>query len=87
MIYKNIILFLVSSLLFSQTYPEIGSDDKLDIITWNIENFPKHNNTINYVTDIIDDAKDTWDADNVDGESSAEKIARLGNKPTDITLP
>ena len=39
------------------------------------------------VTDIIDDAKDTWDADNVDGESSAEKIARLGNKPTDITLP
>ena len=55
MIYKNIILFLVSSLLFSQTYPEIGSDDKLDIITWNIENFPKHNNTINYVIDIIDD--------------------------------
>ena len=39
------------------------------------------------VTDIIDDAKDSWDADNVDGESSAEKIARLGNKPTDITLP
>ena len=39
------------------------------------------------VTGVIDDAKDTWDADNVDGESSAEKIARLGNKPTDITLP
>ena len=39
------------------------------------------------VTNIIDDLKDTWDGDNEDGESSAEKIQRLGNKPTDITLP
>jgi len=39
------------------------------------------------VTGVVDDAKDTWDADNVDGESSAEKIERLGPKPTDITLP
>ena len=39
------------------------------------------------VTDIIDDAKDTWDGNNVEGESSAEKIARLGPKPTTITLP
>jgi len=39
------------------------------------------------VTDIIDAAKDTWDNDDVDGESSAEKISRLGAKPTDITLP
>jgi len=39
------------------------------------------------VTDIVDAAKDTWDGDNVDGESSAEKIARLGAKPTTITLP
>ena len=39
------------------------------------------------VTDIIDDAKDAWDADNEEGESSAEKILRLGPKPTDITLP
>ena len=39
------------------------------------------------VTNIIDDAKDTWDDDNVEGESSAEKILRIGNKPTDITLP
>ena len=39
------------------------------------------------VTDIVDDAKDTWDNDNVDGETSAEKINRLGAKPTDITLP
>ena len=39
------------------------------------------------VTDIIDDAKDAWDGNNVEGESSAEKIQRLGNKPTTITLP
>ena len=39
------------------------------------------------VTDIIDAAKDTWDGDNEDGESSAEKLFRLGPKPTTITLP
>ena len=39
------------------------------------------------VTDIIDAAKDTWDGDNEDGESSAEKIERLGAKPATITLP
>ena len=39
------------------------------------------------VTDVVDDAKDAWDADNVEGESSAEKILRLGPKPTTITLP
>ena len=39
------------------------------------------------VTGIIDGLKDAWDDDNVDGESSAEKIARLGIKPTDVTLP
>ena len=43
------------SLLTSQTYPELGSLNKLDIMTWNIENFPKHNTTIDYVADIIND--------------------------------
>ena len=38
------------------------------------------------VTAIIDAAKDTWDNDNVDGESADEKIDRLGSKPTDVTL-
>ena len=31
-------------------------------------------------------AKAAWDDDNVDGESSAEKILRLGAKPVDITI-
>ena len=39
------------------------------------------------VTGVVDDAKDAWDADNVDGESAADKKRRLGSKPTDITLP
>ena len=39
------------------------------------------------VKGVVDDAKDAWDADNVDGESADEKIARLGAKPTEPTLP
>ncbi len=39
------------------------------------------------VTNDINTAKTNWDNNNVDGESSAEKIQRLGAKPTDITLP
>tara|TARA_R100000541_G_scaffold14654_1_gene24023 strand:- start:269 stop:586 length:318 start_codon:yes stop_codon:yes gene_type:complete len=38
------------------------------------------------VTAQVDAAQDTWDNDNVDGESADEKIARLGEKPADITL-
>ena len=39
------------------------------------------------VKGVVDDLKDAWDADNVDGESADEKIARLGAKPTEPTLP
>ena len=39
------------------------------------------------VTAAVDAAQDAWDDDNVDGESSAEKITRLGNKPGDIAIP
>ena len=39
------------------------------------------------VTADIDAAKSAWDDNNVEGESSAEKILRLGPKPTDITIP
>ena len=39
------------------------------------------------VTAAVDALQDAWDDDNVDGESSAEKIARLGPKPTDVTIP
>ena len=38
------------------------------------------------VTAKVDAAKTAWDNDNVEGESSDEKNARLGSKPADITL-
>ena len=39
------------------------------------------------VTAAVDALQDAWDADNVEGESSAEKLIRLGPKPVDITIP
>ena len=39
------------------------------------------------VTAAVDAAKTAWDDDDVDGESSAEKILRLGDKPVDVTIP
>lgn len=39
------------------------------------------------VTDIVEAAKTDWDNNNVEGETADEKIARIGPKPTDITLP
>jgi len=39
------------------------------------------------VTAEVDAAKTAWDDDNVEGESSAEKILRLHAKPTDVTIP
>ena len=38
------------------------------------------------VTAKMDAAQTAWDNDNVEGESSDEKNARLGSKPVDITL-
>ena len=38
------------------------------------------------VTTEVNAAKTAWDNDNVEGESSDEKIDRLGDRPTDITL-
>ena len=39
------------------------------------------------VTAAVDVAKAAWDDNDVDGESSAEKILRLGAKPADIAIP
>ena len=38
------------------------------------------------VTAKVDEYQTAWDNDNVEGESSDEKIERLGAKPADITL-
>ena len=38
------------------------------------------------VTAQVDAAQTAWDNNNVEGESSDEKIERIGAKPADITL-
>ena len=35
----------------------------------------------------VTNAQSTWDGDNVDGESEADKIFRLGGRPTETKLP
>ena len=55
MIYKKIIIYLLLTLSYSQTYPQIGSQSTLDIVTWNIENYPKNSQTKTYLTNIIND--------------------------------
>ena len=39
------------------------------------------------VTAVVDTSKTAWDDNNVEGESSQQKIDRIGFKPSDITLP
>ena len=54
---KNILLFIFISIPFLQDFDELyfGTDDALDIMTWNIEWFPKNGQvTIDYVEQIIE---------------------------------
>jgi exonuclease III len=46
-------VIILSSILFSQDYPELGSSESLDFMTWNVQNYPKHNQTNSYMEDII----------------------------------
>ena len=53
---KNILLFVFISLSLSHDFDELyfGTDDALDIMTWNIEWFPKNDEvTVDYVAQII----------------------------------
>ena len=50
---KKIFISIIISLFLSQDYPVLGSDTSLDILTWNIENYPKHSQTNIYLEDII----------------------------------
>lgn len=53
---KNILLIIFISFSISQDFDELyfGSENDLDIMTWNIERFPKNGSiTVNYVTQII----------------------------------
>ena len=48
---KIILLFPLCSLIWSQV--EVGSENTLDIMTWNLEWFPKHDDTDDYVDSLI----------------------------------
>jgi len=53
---KIIFIFLISSqILSAQTLNDMyfGTDTTFDIISWNIEWFPKNNNTANKVQEIL----------------------------------
>tara|TARA_B110000014_G_scaffold51376_1_gene34330 strand:- start:4316 stop:5188 length:873 start_codon:yes stop_codon:yes gene_type:complete len=53
----NVFVLLLTAC--SEQLPKVeemfGNDNTIDVITWNIENFPKDNQTINYVSKIIND--------------------------------
>jgi len=38
------------------------------------------------VSAIVTDNQNSWDANNVDGETAEEKVLRIGNRPADIIL-
>ncbi len=54
---KNIIAYLTfCTMIISQNFPNLGSQDSFDFMTWNIEWFPKNGQTtISYVAEIIED--------------------------------
>ena len=52
---KRVVLIFFFAFLMSQDYPVLGDDNSLDFATWNLEWFPKNNQTtLNYVSEIIE---------------------------------
>ena len=51
--HNKLIISLMFSFLLSQDYPVLGSSQSLDFMTWNVENYPKHNQTNSYMIDIF----------------------------------
>ena len=54
-----IIIFFILLTSCSEELPPVedlfGDINRLDVVTWNIENFPKEDQTLNYVSRIIND--------------------------------
>ena len=52
---KKIFIIILFTFFFAQDYPALGTDSSLDFATWNLEWFPKNNQTtLNYVSEIIE---------------------------------
>ena len=60
MIITTLLLFVLNScaenknIITSGNSIQFGTESTLDIITWNIEHFPKNNLTVNYLAELID---------------------------------
>ena len=51
---KSNLIFNPDNSFFNSSFNFKGTNETLDIITWNIENYPKHELTNNYINEIID---------------------------------
>ena len=51
---NKIFILLFFSFILAQDYPVLGSDESLDVMTWNVQNYPKHSQTNSYINDIIE---------------------------------
>ena len=52
---KPILFLSLLSILLCQDYPELGSTESLDFLTWNVEHYPKHSSTNSHLVEIIGD--------------------------------
>jgi exonuclease III len=50
---KRILVAILFGCVIAQDYPVLGSSQSLDVMTWNVENYPKHNQTNSYLINII----------------------------------
>ena len=50
---KRILVTILFGCMIAQDYPVLGSSQSLDVMTWNVENYPKHNQTNSYLIDVI----------------------------------
>ena len=51
----KILTVIILNFIYAQDYPILGSSSTLDIITWNVENYPKHNQTNSHLIEIINE--------------------------------
>jgi len=50
---KRTLVTILFGCVIAQDYPVLGSSQSLDVMTWNVENYPKHTQTNSYLIDII----------------------------------
>jgi len=51
---NKILILLSIGFIVAQDYPVLGSEESLDVMTWNVENYPKHNQTNSHLINVID---------------------------------